>query len=66
MEKIKYYTVYKKTQQQQQEQQRKFKNHRPISLLPIFSKIFRKIIFNKIKYIFLLNEQLLNQNQSSF
>ena len=41
------------------------KNYRPISLLPIFGKIFEKIIFNKI-YIFLLEERLLNQNQSGF
>ena len=40
-------------------------NYRPISLLPIFGKIFEKIIFNQI-YIFLLEEKLLNQNQSGF
>ena len=41
------------------------KNYRPISLLPIFGKIFEKIIFNKI-YHFLLEERLLNPNQSGF
>ena len=41
------------------------KNYRPISLLPIFGKIFEKIIFNKI-YRFLLEERLLNPNQSGF
>ena len=41
------------------------KNYRPISLLPIFGKIFEKIIFNKISY-FLMEEKLLNPNQSSF
>ena len=41
------------------------KNYRPISLLPIFGKIFEKIIFNKI-YHFLLEEKLLNPNQSGF
>ena len=40
-------------------------NYRPISLLPIRSKLFEKIIFNKI-YNFLLEESLLNSNQSGF
>ena len=40
-------------------------NYRPTSLLPIFGKIFEKIIFNKI-YDFLLKEELLNPNQSGF
>ena len=40
-------------------------NYRPISLLPCFGKIFEKIIFNKI-YHFLLEENLLNPNQSGF
>ena len=38
---------------------------RPISLLPIIGKIFETIIFNKI-YNFLLEERLLNPNQSGF
>ena len=38
-----------------------FENFLPISLLPIFSKLFEKIIFNKM-YTFLQNEQLLNPN----
>ena len=41
------------------------KNYRPISLLPIFGKILEKIIFNKI-YYFLMEEKLLNPNQSGF
>ena len=41
------------------------KNYRSIYLLPIFGKIFEKIIFNKI-YSFILEEKLLNPNQSGF
>ena len=40
-------------------------NYQPISLLPICGKIFEKVIFNKI-YNFLLEESLLNSNQSGF
>ena len=40
-------------------------NYRPISLLPIFGKIFEKIIFNRI-YNFISEENLLNHNQSGF
>ena len=40
-------------------------SHRPISLLPIFGKIFEKIIFNRI-YNFLSEKNLLNHNQSGF
>ena len=40
-------------------------NYRPITLLLIFGKIFEKVVFNKI-YNFLLNERLLNPNQSGF
>ena len=40
-------------------------NYRAISLLPIFGKIFEKIIFNRI-YNFLSEENLLNNNQSGF
>ena len=41
------------------------KNYRPISLLPIFGKIFEKIIFDRL-YNFLLQEELLNPNQFGF
>ena len=40
-------------------------NYRPISLLPIFGKIFEKIIFDRL-YNFLLQKELLNPNQSGF
>ena len=40
-------------------------NYRPVSLLPIFGKIFEKIIFDRL-YNFLLQEELLNPNQSGF
>ena len=40
-------------------------NYQPISLLPICGKIFEEIIFNKI-YNFLLEESLLNSDQSGF
>ena len=39
--------------------------YRPISLLPIFGKILEKIMFNRV-YKFLLEERLLNPNQSGF
>ena len=51
--------VHKKNEKQLVE------NYRPISLLPIFGKNYGKIIFNKI-YHFLLEERLLNPNQSGF
>ena len=40
-------------------------NYRPISLLPICSKIFERIIFNNL-YNFLDENKLLNPNQSGF
>ena len=40
-------------------------NYRPISVLPIFGKVVEKVIFNKI-YQSLLEERLLNLNQSGF
>ena len=40
-------------------------NHRSISLLSIFGKIFEKIIVNRI-YNFVLEENLLNPYQSGF
>ena len=40
-------------------------NYQPISLLPIFGKIYEKIIFDRI-YDFLSKEKLLNSNESGF
>ena len=40
-------------------------NYRPISLLPIFGKIFEKVVFNRI-YNFLLNKRLLSPTQFGF
>ena len=40
-------------------------SYRPISLLPIYGKIFEKVVLNRIYDIF-LNERLLNRNQSEF
>ena len=41
------------------------KNYRPISLLPICSKIFEKIIFDQT-YSFLMQNNLISENQSGF
>ena len=41
------------------------RNYRPISLLPIFSKVFEKIIFNAI-YSHLQSNDLLSREQSGF
>ena len=41
------------------------KNYRPISLLPLLSKIFEKIVFNKI-YEHLTQNNLITHNQSGF
>ena len=60
MEKIEYYTSPKKKKKEKNDKLY-FENFLPISLLPIFSKLFEKIIFNKM-YTFLQNEQLLNPN----
>ena len=40
-------------------------NYRPVSLLPVFGKIFEELIFNEI-YSFLDREKLLNTSQSGF
>ena len=40
-------------------------NHRLVSLLPIFGKVFEKTIFNSL-FVYLNNNNLLNSNQSGF
>lgn len=51
--------VFKKDNKQQ------LNNYRPISLLPIFSKIFEKIIFKNL-YSYLMSNNLISTNQSGF
>ena len=51
--------VFKKDNKQQ------LNNYRPISLLPIFSKIFEKIIFKNL-YSYLLSNNLISTKQSGF
>ena len=51
--------VYKKNDKQN------IKNYRPVSLLPIFGKIFERIIYNEMYPFFILNE-LISPNQSGF
>ena len=40
-------------------------NYRPISLLPIFAKVFEKIVFKNL-YNYLISNQLITKNQSGF
>ena len=42
-----------------------FENYRPVSTLPIFGKIFEKIIYERL-YSFLISKQTLTQNQFGF
>ena len=51
--------VHKKNDKQ------RLNNYRPISLLPICSKIFERIIFNEI-FRFIIKNDLIPQNQSGF
>ena len=59
MEKGKCYPVHKKGDK------KLINDYRPVSLLPICSKIFAKIIFNSL-FEYLENNKLLNCNQSGF
>ena len=40
-------------------------NYRPISLLPLFAKIFERIIYKNL-YNFLVTNNLITKNQSGF
>ena len=41
------------------------KNYRPVSLLPIFGKIFERLIYNEM-YSFFIENDLISSNQSGF
>ena len=41
------------------------KNYRPVSLLPIFEKIFKRLIHNEM-YSFFIENDLISSNQSGF
>ena len=43
----------------------RFENYRPISILPAFSKLFEKVVYNRI-YRFLTDYNLLHNNQFGF
>ena len=51
--------VHKKSDKQS------LKNYRPISLLPIFGKIFERIIYSNI-FEYLATKNLISENQSGF
>ena len=51
--------VYKKDDKQN------VKNYRPVSLLPIFGKIFERLIYTEL-YSFFIENDLISQNQSGF
>ena len=41
------------------------KNYRPVSLLPICSKIFERLLYNAM-FVFFLDKSLISANQSAF
>ena len=41
------------------------KNYQPVSLLPIFGKIFERLIYNKM-FSFFIENDLMSSNQSGF
>ena len=51
--------IYKKEDEQLLE------NYRPVSTLPVFGKIFEKVIYNRL-YSFLISKGIINENQFGF
>ena len=58
------FPVRQKKNKKQKSSKQLVDNYRPVSLLPIFSKIFEKMLFDSI-YEFLDKNCLLNSNQST-
>ena len=50
---------------QKKEEKNLVKNYRPISLLPIFGKVFEKILYNNL-FSYLKENDLIVKNQSGF
>ena len=48
-----------------QDNKQNVKNYRPVSLLPIFRKIFEHLIYNEM-YSFFIKNDLISSNQSGF
>ena len=44
---------------------RSIKNYRPVSLLPIFGKVFERLLYNQM-YSFFIENNLISVNQSGF
>ena len=45
--------------------QEKFENHRPVSTLPIFDKLFEKVVYSRL-YDYLVKKNILYDNQYGF
>ena len=50
---------------QKRDDKQNVKNYRPVSLLPIFEKIFERLIYNEM-YSFVIENDLISSNQSGF
>ena len=48
-----------------QDDKQNVKNYRPVSLLPVFRKIFEHLIYNEM-YSFFIENDLISSNQSGF
>ena len=42
-----------------------YSNYRPISILPLFSKVFERLMFNRI-YNFVIKHEIISKNQFGF